>query len=188
MMLRGSAFLAFGVIALALALVGSSTACGGAAPSELLEGTGSGESADGGPTSDSGPRDSAAGGADAHDGATGTDPGVHCPNSGDCPVPGEVCCRQTQGDTCVAAGSCSGLAIPCDDSADCATAGMAGTVCCLINGPTGMASSVKCLPPSQCFGVMGQTAICDRNAANICPTGQSCLPSQQSLPGFDICR
>jgi hypothetical protein len=161
-------------------------ACGGAAPSDLLD-----DAAAPAATADAGtgPHDSGSSTVDARaDGQGGSSQGVHCPNAGDCPVPGQVCCKTAQGDSCVATGTCPGLSIPCDDTADCEAAGMAGTVCCLVNGANGLASSVQCLSPNDCQPSTGRTRLCNPAVSDSCPSGQSCLPSQQSLPGFDICR
>jgi len=171
---------------LVLPLACTLAACGGAAPSDLLEADAAAPpktAADAGTEShDSGST------VDARPDAQGGDPGVHCPNAGYCHVPGQVCCKTDQGDACTATGSCPGLSIPCDDTADCEAAGMAGKVCCLVNGSTGMASSVQCLSRNDCQPSMGRTLLCNPMVAGTCPSGQACLPSQQSLPGFDICR
>jgi hypothetical protein len=159
-------------------------ACGGAAPSDLLDADAAvSSSADAGSGSrDSGPT------ADARPDATAGDPGVRCPSAGSCEVPDQVCCKSAQGDSCVGAGSCPALSIPCDDTADCEAAGMTGKVCCLVNGPDGIASSVQCLSPNDCQPSQGRTTLCNPQAAASCPSGQTCLPSEKSLPGFDICR
>lgn len=170
---------------LVLPLACTLAACGGAAPSDLLDAAAAvpTNTADAGTRShDSGPT------ADAHADAQSGDPGVNCPSSGYCQVPGQVCCKTDQGDSCAAIGSCPGLSIACDDTADCEAAGMTGKVCCLVNGSNGMASSVRCLSPNDCQPSQGRTMLCNPLVVDSCPTGQACLPSQQSLPGFDICR
>jgi hypothetical protein len=157
-------------------------ACGGADHSDLLD-----------------PRASEAGSASAAMDAAGavgatTDTGVKCGMSGVCSVPTEVCCRPNRNggpasDGCTKAGACAGLEIPCDDAADCAAAGQPGFVCCLAADSLGRAASIQCTEPGSCGGILVSGApLCDRAVGGSCPDGTSCLPSQQTLRGYDICR
>ena len=164
--------------------------CGGAKDTELFgsvsDGGGSSDgaaSADGGQGSDaSHPKDG---------GTTPSDPGVHC-DTANCPVPAEVCCRREVGPgysfSCEAQGACNGgggatLAITCDDAHDCAN----GNVCCVIVDQQDIATDVVCRAPGECVQA-GRTVVCDPAAPNPCPSGKTCQPSQQTLPGYTICR
>ena len=159
-------------------------ACGGAKDTELFGGAGSPDgstSADGGSDS-SHAKDS---------GTTPGDPGVHCDTT-DCPVPAQVCCRREVGAgysfSCEAPGGCNGggtatLAITCDDAHDCTN----GDVCCVSVDQQDIATDVVCRAPNECVQA-GRGVVCDPAAPNPCPSGKTCEPSQQTLPGYTICR
>jgi hypothetical protein len=130
------------------------------------------------------------------DASTG-DPGVLC-GSTSCDPRTAVCCRvDSTGkgnftDTCTPAAACAAgaaLPIPCDDAQDCITAGApAGSICCVTADPqTGHATGVACVQASDC-NAQTQTWLCDPNAPDGCPQGETCSASKQTISGYDICH
>jgi hypothetical protein len=89
--------------------------------------------------------------------------------------PGQDCCVQGAGQTCVAPGTCTGVVFACDGSEDCTTAGQ---VCC-IGGPGGGSTceaaascqtptcvvATDCPHPNQECCAVGVMHVC----ANQCP-------------------
>ena len=177
--------LASGCVGFVVVLAAS---CGGAKETDLF-----GAGSDAGVSSDGGSVDGAQA-ADAgrpkDSGQPSGDPGVHC-ESADCPVPSQACCRREVGPgfsfACTAAGNCSGsgttLEITCDDAHDCA----GGNVCCVSASQQNTATEVVCRSLGECQQ-QGRAVVCDPNAPNPCPSGKNCQPSQQTLPGYNICR
>jgi hypothetical protein len=109
-----------------------------------------------------------------------------------------VCCRTTSGNgngnasttfACTPPSGCgqqSELAIPCDNSDDCAAQGFpGGTVCCVTEDNNGVAASVACVAQSAC-SAQTQTTLC--NGTNACPAGETCATSTMTIPGYQICR
>jgi hypothetical protein len=198
-----ASFLSVGVGALLFA------ACGGATQSDLFtspdDGGGAADSSQnkdssGGdasmPEKDSSPgRDSSPGIDSSEPDASSNDPGIKCEGVGYCNAATQVCCRRgTQGTytyDCTTASVCANaggitLAIECDDQQDCNTQGKRNDVCCVTASGTGDATSVTCRPPTECSG-SSTTWVCDISDPNSCPAGRMCMPSQQTLPGYDIC-
>lgn len=128
---------------------------------------------------------------------------IHCGTS-TCSAQTQVCCA-TFGNTttyaCVSSLSdCTGtqqVPITCSSQDNCASQGLAGDICCASGqGPTN--------PNPNCanFSTTGQVqcqATCDPNAGefevgcstqtqNCIDTSQSCITSQCTLPGMNICR
>jgi hypothetical protein len=167
-------------------------ACGGAAPSNLLDPTGGDAAlvAEGAsPAMDAARQNDAShdAGAPAPVDAGGPSaPTVRCPGTSNCAVPGQVCCRTDAGASCTTAASCSAVAIPCDKATDCEAAGHAGLVCCLTAAPLGVA----CKAASACTSTQSSTIVCDSadGGTGPCPSGLSCKPSTQTLPGYNICQ
>jgi hypothetical protein len=164
-------------------------ACGGAKETDLF----GAPSSDGGGASDAASSDGSQGADGAHPRDSGQpvgDLGVHCENA-ECPVPAQVCCRREVGPgysfACTAAGQCNGggntLEIACDDAHDCT----GGQVCCVSASQQNTATEVLCRTVADCQQ-QGRAVVCDPSAATPCPSGKSCQPSQQTLPGYNICR
>lgn len=85
------------------------------------------------------------------------------------------------------AADCTGLMVTCDETANCNALGHTGDVCCamLPDGGTA-ATSTSCIPASSCTGaIMCQPG--DDEDCNV-DAGESCLPSIQTIIGYDICK
>jgi hypothetical protein len=131
--------------------------------------------------------------------ATIGDPGIACGQNPDCTVGAQVCCRTStiNGVTyaCTAAGACAAaierMPIPCDDAQDCATLGQGGVCCATYKfDPVAQRTSVvsvACMPSPLCTTPNSAVIMCDKGAADPCPNGGSCKPSQQTFPGFYLC-
>jgi hypothetical protein len=183
-------------------------ACGGSSGNTDLYGApgGGGDAGTGGvdgsgvdsarPGSDSGGRDATNDVSPGIDSGP-TDPGIHC-GASECTVGAQVCCRVTglAGSSfgCTNVNSCNGgerLPIPCDDAADCQAMGT-GLVCCAtyqVNTATQLATvvSVSCASSSECVSKNNEVIVCDPTAPDACPQGGTCKPSQQTMPGYNLC-
>jgi hypothetical protein len=177
--------------------------CGGASQSDLLtsDGGGGADAAVDNRVPDSGKND-----VTIKDVATEMPPpdqGVDCPGQGFCMVPSQVCCLDTSTGSamfsCTSADGdagtgddggvavCMALSIPCDDATDCATAGMAGDVCCVTAGANDTAASVMCTSTATC-DMQGHARVCNPNGpADQCPNGKTCRMSTKTLPGYNLC-
>ena len=125
---------------------------------------------------DAGPPD-----APPRDSGTVGDPGIRCAGSY-CNPATEVCCKANGSYACTASGSCTGIAIPCDDRVECAT----GSVCCARLDGQGRLTSVSCASsPPGCNG--NATELCDPDAS-ACPVGTTCQPTSPELQGFFECN
>lgn len=108
----------------------------------------------------------------------------------------EGCCRSgdpadasAESFGCVSdAAACKGgLVVTCDETANCTALGHLGDVCCAVIPDSGnAATSTVCMPFASCTGAImcrpGDDEACDVDA------GQSCLPSAQTILGYDICK
>ncbi len=132
------------------------------------------------------------------------DPGIWCGDNGGagdvfCKSSSQVCCVTSDGfggggggggginQACESSGiaACAGgLAVGCDDSADCS----GGQVCCGTLTNDGY-HSVQCQP--SCTSTPATTAVrfCDGSAAKdeCAPLGKTCQPSMR-LPGYSVCQ
>jgi len=122
---------------------------------------------------------------------------VDCPSaaaasttSATCDVGQAVCCSEGNGDfACTSASSClaPAVAVPCDESTDCAALGQTGDVCCLQLGSNGKGTAVGCIADTSCTTAKNRRVMCDPTAATPCPTGQTCKLSTITFPGFYVC-
>jgi hypothetical protein len=107
----------------------------------------------------------------------------------------QACCRlgdplvaDAESFACVSdAAACSaGLLVTCDEAANCTALGHPGDVCCALIPDGGTAATAtKCMPAPSCGVIIcepGDDEACDVDA------GQSCLPSIQTVLGYDICK
>jgi hypothetical protein len=108
----------------------------------------------------------------------------------------QVCCRM--GDpsdasaetfSCVASvkACAGGLAVTCDESANCDALGHPGTECCAVVPDGGsIATSTACVKNGTCAGVVmcrpGDDEVCDADA------GETCQASVSTMLGFLICK
>jgi hypothetical protein len=114
-----------------------------------------------------------------------------------CAVGTEVCCRKSTGPAvqnyCSAPAACVSsplqqtVAIPCDDAADCTALGKPGTVCCASLDQNAQVTEITCREPRDCRSQQGRYNLCDKNAADPCPNGGTCKPTNQTLPGYNLC-
>jgi hypothetical protein len=118
---------------------------------------------------------------------------IKCEGTGGCHAGTQACCRNGTSPqftwSCTAVGQCNGnnaLEIPCDTAKDCDN----GDVCCVTADNLGMAADISCQPPANCMPGNGKTWMCDPNVSTSCPPGGTlhCLPSQTTIPGYNICR
>jgi hypothetical protein len=145
---------------------GSGSSSGGGSGSSSGSGSGSGSGSSSGGSS-------SGGGEDA-----GSDPGIYCGTAGGgdtyCPVGKDVCCAKGSGTSlslhCASAASTTcanggGLAIQCDNEAECP-----GQLCCGTLDPTSDTyTSVQC--QATCDPTQNQYIFCDPNAAtDVCAT------------------
>jgi hypothetical protein len=195
---------AFTGVSLGVVVAFASLGCADTSETDLFGTAGNGSTSSGGDagtdgTVDGGSHDRASDAKDAVPDVPKEDLGVHC-GSSDCPVPAKECCRQDPGNgqfvyQCVNVGQCLQQAnnpfpVPCDDALDCENAGHAGELCCVtaaLDGGAG-ADEIVCRAPVDCTKQQGRTNLCDPNAPNPCPNGGQCVPSTQTIPGYDICR
>lgn len=213
---RRKAALVCVLVPLVLSCLGVS-ACGGAADSGLFdatsgasEGTDAGTPADGATSADSKNPPSSPPNADSgpivppppQKDAASADPGIQC-GTASCAVDTEVCCRTHTGGTvgsdsfaCTPPASCADstatLAIPCDDTADCAALGHPGTVCCAVvasqpPSQTTRAIAVSCENPAVCISKNSRVYLCDPKDPNPCPSGAACKLSIGTLVGYYLC-
>lgn len=128
-----------------------------------------------------------AGGADISDVRVtcATDPGILCA-ADVCDAMTELCCIKSGvpgcAPTCV--GSLS-LPVRCSDHNDCIAAGRPTDVCCGTVG-SGVVNDVSCTAATTCTGAT-HAYFCDPEAANPCPDGGSCMPTDDPLPGYHRC-
>jgi hypothetical protein len=84
------------------------------------------------------------------------------------------------------------MTIPCDDAADCATAGLPGTVCCAALKAGGKIYKPECLTFSACAAVsgLGQLVLCDLAVPGSCSTGGTCKPitAYAELTQYHACQ
>jgi hypothetical protein len=203
---------AFGtLVSLGIVLAAGGAACGGAKNNDLFGGASFGDGAvvgaDGsGVGGDSGvlpgadastlpDASSEAGRRDAGRDADPDDPGIRCGNMGAfCAVGSHVCCRSALDQfTCTTFGNCNSvgsMAIPCDDTADCAKLGLSGKLCCAtVDTLQGRATEVTCRSQGDCTTNASRYVLCDPNlpTAVACPNNGVCRLSSQTLPGFYLC-
>ena len=128
---------------------------------------------------------------------------IHC-GSTTCSAQNEVCCASFGTTTtykCVATlGDCSGaqdVPISCTSADNCASQGNAGYICCASGqGPVNqnqncqqfsVAAQVQC--QATCDANSGEFQVgCSTQQQNCIDTAQSCITSQCTLPGLNICR
>jgi len=109
------------------------------------------------------------------------------------------CCRTgdpvdaaAQSFACVtdAAACTGGLVVTCDNATTCAALGHPGDVCCA-NVPDGGAYATKttCVAAAACTAA-GGAILCTPGDDEVCDVdaGQSCLPSVQTIVGWDLCK
>lgn len=125
-----------------------------------------------------------------------TDKGIVCGGSNGtptyCHAPTQMCCvREVTGTldfACKAKGStCSGLAMPCSDTVDCA-----GQACCATYDNSGSGGYSKVACQATCGGSTGSTTefrMCDPDAVvdECVVNGLSCQESS-AIPGWHICK
>jgi hypothetical protein len=173
-------------------LVASS--CSGAQPSSLLSGDG-GAADVGFPDTSRDVRLSDAPDDDAGEAGPEVDAGppqeIRC-DTALCVVGKQTCCRKGPPAratyTCTAADECTGLSIPCTNTADCEASGSAGDVCCgTFTTMKTVVNQVSCLPSTECVFADDRVLLCGKDDPRACPAGYSCQTSVQTLPGFDLC-
>ena len=122
---------------------------------------------------------------------TGTDPGIFC-NGSFCAVGSQVCCHDatSSAGTCAAGTTCTtGIAEPCDDTADC---GGGTNSCCARITSGGSLKSVTCVSaPGNCTAQMGGTIeiLCDpsnNNCATLTPATPNCV--MDATRGWSYCH
>jgi hypothetical protein len=148
------------------------------------------------PSDDSGSGEDSSPSEDAgEDSALPTDPGIPCGSGkAPCDPSTKVCCISTDNSgnpsyECESSNSCNnkgGLALPCASAADCTLGGNPGTVCC-VTQQGGTASSVACVPASQCQDPGNDAWMCDQYDTQ-CPPSLSCSPSTTTIPPYSICQ
>jgi hypothetical protein len=148
------------------------------------------------PADDSGGGDDSATGEDS---ASGKDSGpsatsIPCGKK-TCDPTSNVCCvtmdnNGAQTFTCESANDCDnsgGLSVPCASAADCATAGSpVGSVCCVTEGDQLSPPTVACVPATSCLDPSSQAWMCDPSDP-VCPPGDTCKVSTQTIPPYSIC-
>lgn len=126
---------------------------------------------------------------------------VQCGNSptgGTTCTGGQHCCITTSAgggrtygcQTVIFPGTCTGVDLGCDSTADCA--GTPGAVCCgTLNNPMGGTTSLvtasSCQAASQCTQMNNRIILCNPSQPNVCPTGRTCKQSSGTLPGYYLC-
>jgi len=91
-------------------------------------------------------------------------PTAHCTASQCEPLDAQAFCS----------GTC-GVALKCDDTADCVAAGHPNTVCCAIPSASTPFSQFVCLALAECEAEgAGHAVVCDINAPCACPSGKEC--------------
>jgi hypothetical protein len=107
----------------------------------------------------------------------------------------ELCCRtgdplDASGEifTCMTdAAACSGLAVVCDEPANCTAQGHPGDVCCAIVPDGGsIANRTACVPQAACKGGL----MCQPGDDEMCrfDAGETCKASIATILGWDICK
>lgn len=117
---------------------------------------------------------------------------------GTCNAVTQGCCREGNGSgaspytyVCVSdAAACtsgSAIVVPCDRAANCVAQGKPGTVCCANTFNT-RATAVACVAPAAC-PVDAATLVCGPGDDELCAAhGWACLPSIDTITGWDICK
>jgi hypothetical protein len=139
---------------------------GGDAPADVVAMDAGETGADATPTPESGLD---AGGLDATDGGY-VDPGIMC-GAKFCDPRKMVCCLQ--GDLCQLPGNCQFESLACDDSVNCATAGLDGDICCGDVASNSVLVS-QCVPAAKCGVSNSQKQLCNPKAPNACTGNQTC--------------
>jgi hypothetical protein len=167
--------------------VSGTAACGGAGQSDLF-------TEPSGTTSEGGLGDGGQHVAEGSGGApdTGAPTGKLTCGTGECTPGTEVCCRtgvaapfdyECSVDACPS----GALSIPCDNTAQCTVLGSPEDVCCGTYGADSKINQISCLPASECTTTSDRTSLCNKNAQDPCPTGETCKTSTLTLPGYDLC-
>ncbi len=124
----------------------------------------------------------------------GSDPGILC-GASHCNASSQVCCQESPAPVCLPqpGAACTGFTMPCDDAADCASAGLPGDECCALVRSNGSVTSVTCVAAGQCRNAGPNIAfvLCDPSVASPCAAPRTCGPNgtgAASLNGYFTCN
>jgi hypothetical protein len=117
-------------------------------------------------------------------------PGIPCGDAV-CTLGSQTCCREGSSAPytlqCTSSSACTGLSIPCADTADCTAGGHPGDVCCGQFDKDDLVVEVGCVAPTECQYTDYRVILCSLSGSDPCPSGETCQTSSLTLRGFNLC-
>jgi hypothetical protein len=108
-----------------------------------------------------------------------------------CTLGSQTCCREGSSAPytlqCTSSSACTGLSIPCADTADCTAGGHPGDVCCGQFDKDDLVVEVGCVAPTECQYTDYRVILCSLSGSDPCPSGETCQTSSLTLRGFNLC-